>query len=57
MFSMGIAMLMFALLIGKVELSPLYYPLLLTSMTWTFFLLALLCSLGVFASLARGPMR
>jgi MFS family permease len=57
MFSMGIAMLIFALLIGKVELSPLYYPLLLKSMTWIFFLLALLCSLGIFASLARGPMR
>jgi EmrB/QacA subfamily drug resistance transporter len=57
MFSMGIAMLIFALLIGKVQLSPLYDPLFLKSMKWTFSILALLCGLGIFASLARGRMR
>ncbi|SEM10327.1 drug resistance transporter, EmrB/QacA subfamily [Syntrophus gentianae] len=57
MFSMGIAMLIFALFIGTVQLSPLTYPLLLKSMKWTFVLLALLCGLGIFASLARGRMR
>ncbi|OPY84269.1 MAG: Multidrug resistance protein stp [Syntrophus sp. PtaU1.Bin208] len=57
MFSMGIAMLIFALFIGTVQLSPLTYPLLLKSMKWTFVLLTLLCGLGIFASLARGRMR
>jgi EmrB/QacA subfamily drug resistance transporter len=57
MFSMGIAMLIFALFIGKVQLSPLYYPLFLKSMKVTFTILALLCGLGIFASLARGRMR
>ena len=57
MFSMGIAMLIFALFIGKVQLSPLYYPLFLKGMTVTFSILALLCGLGIFASLARGRMR
>jgi len=57
MFSMGIALLIFALVIGKVQIAPLYYPLLLKSMKMVFSLLTVLCFLGIFASLARGRMR
>jgi len=57
MFSMGIAMLIFALFIGKAQISPLTYPLFLKSMKMTLSLLAILCFLGIFASLARGRMR
>jgi EmrB/QacA subfamily drug resistance transporter len=56
MLSMGIAMLIFALLIGEVQITPLYYPLLLKSMKMAFSLLTVLCFLGIFASLARGRM-
>jgi EmrB/QacA subfamily drug resistance transporter len=57
MFSMGIALLIFALIIGKVQITPLYYPLLLQSMKMAFSILSVLCFLGIFASLARGRMR
>ena len=57
MFSMGIAMLIFALVIGKVQITPVYYPLLLKSMKLAFSILTVLCFLGIFASLARGRMR
>jgi len=57
MFSMGIALLIFALIIGKVQITPLYYPLLLQSMKMAFSILSILCFLGIFASLARGRMR
>jgi len=57
MFSMGIAMLIFALFIGKAQISPPTYPLFLKSMKMTLSLLAILCFLGIFASLARGRMR
>jgi hypothetical protein len=54
MLSMGIALLIFALLIGEVQITPRYYPLLLKSMRTAFSLLTVLCFLGIFASLARG---
>jgi len=54
MFSMGIALLIFALVIGRVQIAPPYYPLLLRSMKLAFSILAVLCFLGIFASLSRG---
>jgi EmrB/QacA subfamily drug resistance transporter len=56
-FSMGIAMLMFALQIGRVEITPEYYPAFLESMRTSFIIFALLCFGGIFASLARGKVR
>jgi hypothetical protein len=57
MFSMGIAMLTFALFMGQAEISPALYPLLLKAVktAWTIF--GALCVAGIFASLARGNLR
>ncbi|MCX6269869.1 MAG: MFS transporter, partial [Bacteroidetes bacterium] len=55
--SMGIAMMVFALVIGKVKITPECYPLFLKSTHIAFTIFAILCLLGVFASLARGKLR
>jgi MFS family permease len=55
--SMGIAMLVFAVFIGKMSITPNTYPLFLKSVRIAFFIFAVLCSVGVFASLARGKLR
>ena len=54
--SMGITMLLFALYIGRVEITPEYYPLFQQSMKMSFIIFAALCFGGVFASLARGKV-
>ena len=54
---MGIVMLMFALYIGRVEITPEYYPLFHESMRISFIILAILCFGGIFVSLARGKVR
>ena len=55
--SMGITILIFSVYIGKVRITPEYYPLFLrcTKMAFTFF--TVLCVGGTFASLARGKVR
>jgi EmrB/QacA subfamily drug resistance transporter len=55
--SMGIAMLMFALYVGRVEITPESYPFFLQSMKTCFIIFAILCFGGIFASLARGKVR
>jgi len=55
--SMGVAMLMFALYIGRVEITPEHYPLFLESMKTSFIIFAVLCFGGIFASVARGKIR
>ena len=57
MLSMGIVMLMFATYIGRVQITPEYYPLFLRSMKTAFTIFAVLCFGGIFASLARGKIR
>jgi len=57
MLSMGIAMLIFAIFIGRVEISPEYYPVFVKSLKVAFTIFASLCFGGIFASLARGKMR
>lgn len=57
MFSMGIAMSIFAIYIGKVQIVPQYYSLFLTGMKTAFIVFAVLCFFGIFASLARGKVR
>jgi hypothetical protein len=54
---MGITMLTFALYIGRVEITPEYYPLFQQSMKISFIIFAALCFGGIFASLARGNVR
>ena len=53
MLSMGIAILVFSLFIGNVQISPSNYPALLTSITTVFTICTILCFIGIFASLAR----
>jgi len=55
--SMGVAMLMFTLYIGRVQITPEYYPLFQQSMKTSFIIFAVLCFGGIFASLARGKVR
>jgi EmrB/QacA subfamily drug resistance transporter len=54
MFSMGIAMLLFALFIGRAEIRLINYPQFLVSVKTAFTIFALLCFVGIFFSLARG---
>jgi MFS family permease len=57
MLSMGFATSLFAIVVGRVEITPFYYPLFLASVRLAFVVLAVLCFLGIFASLARGKVR
>ena len=57
MLSMGIVMLVFAVAIGNVQITPEYYPMFLQSMQISFVVFSILCVFGVFASLARGKVR
>jgi EmrB/QacA subfamily drug resistance transporter len=52
--SMGIATLIFALYLGQVVIMPKVYPQFLASLKPAFATFAVLCFVGVFASLARG---
>jgi EmrB/QacA subfamily drug resistance transporter len=56
MFSMGITMLIFAVIIGNQTISQASNPLLLRSTKVIFFILAVICFGGIFASLARGKV-
>lgn len=52
--SMGIALLIFAVYIGRVEITPTQYPALLTSIQTAFIVFTILCFIGIFASFRRG---
>ena len=54
MFGLGIAMLLLALYIGRVQITHEYYLLFLKSAKTAFAIFAVLCFGGIFASLARG---
>jgi hypothetical protein len=54
MFSMGMTLLLFALYIGRAQITPENYQLFLKSMKTAFAISAVLCSAGIFASIARG---
>ena len=51
--SMGIAILIFSLLIGRVQIMPEQYPALIQSIQTTFIIFTVLCFVGIFTSLAR----
>ncbi|HSQ34375.1 MAG TPA: MFS transporter, partial [Candidatus Binatia bacterium] len=57
MLSMGIATLVFSLLIGKAQITPSSYPLFLKSVKTAFVIFSALCGAGFFFSLARGRVR
>jgi EmrB/QacA subfamily drug resistance transporter len=54
MMSAGVTMLIFSLFLGRSAIVPDLYPVFLVAVRTAFVLYALLCTLGVFASLARG---
>lgn len=56
MLSMGIAMMILAIVTGPVVITPEYYPQFITSMRYAFTLFTVFCIVGVFASLARGKV-
>jgi hypothetical protein len=57
MFSMGVAMLVFAVYIGRAQITPENYPLFLRSAKTAFIIFTALCFGGIFASLSRGKVR
>jgi len=54
MFSMGVATTILSVYVGKAEISPESYPLLLRSIKTTFLVSACLSLFGILASLSRG---
>jgi hypothetical protein len=54
MFSLGIAMLLISLLVGRVQVTPQYYSSFITSLQAAFAIFTALCFGGIFASMARG---
>jgi EmrB/QacA subfamily drug resistance transporter len=57
MLSMGIVMLIIAVTMGRVAITPEYYPEFLKGMKASFIIFSVLCFVGIFASLARGKVR
>ncbi|UCF95249.1 MAG: MFS transporter, partial [Desulfobacterales bacterium] len=57
MLSMGIATLIFALFIGRAQITPQAYPVLIKSVKAAFSIFAGLCLAGIFFSLSRGQLR
>ncbi len=57
MFSMGMVMLIFAIYLGRVQITPEYYVPFLSSLNTAFIIFTVLCFGGIFASLARGKVR
>ncbi|MDY7038041.1 MAG: MFS transporter [Thermodesulfobacteriota bacterium] len=57
MVSMAIATLVFSIFIGRVQISPEKYPLLIKSISVAFIIFSILCFLGIFLSMTRGNLR
>ncbi|MFA4838459.1 MAG: MFS transporter [Candidatus Neomarinimicrobiota bacterium] len=56
MLSMGIVMLIISMMIGRVKITPVFYPSFLTSMKIAFAVFSAFCLGGIFCSLARGKV-
>ncbi|MCX5996491.1 MAG: MFS transporter [Chloroflexi bacterium] len=57
MFSLGIAMLLISLLVGRVQVTPEVYPQFILSLQIALAIFTALCIGGIFASMARGKTR
>jgi EmrB/QacA subfamily drug resistance transporter len=57
MLSMGIATLVFALFIGRIQITPEHYPVFIHSVKTAFIVFSSLCVSGIYFSLYRGPIR
>jgi hypothetical protein len=54
---MGIATVLFAVLIGREQITPGLHDEFMTAVTLAFGIFTVLCFLGIWASLARGRLR
>lgn len=52
-FSMGLALMVFAIFIGHVQITPQQYPALLQSIHYVFLITTVLCFVGIFAAMVR----
>ncbi|MBW1802367.1 MAG: MFS transporter, partial [Deltaproteobacteria bacterium] len=57
MLSMGVAMMIFSIVIGNVRITPGLYPLFIKSAKIALAISGTLCFFGIFSSLARGRIR
>jgi len=57
MLSLGIAMTIFSIVIGRVQISPENHMQLMTSVQIAFGIFAVLCLAGIYFSMARGKVR
>jgi EmrB/QacA subfamily drug resistance transporter len=57
MSSMGIAMMIFSIFIGKAKITPANYPEFIVSIRTAFLIFAILCFIGIFFSLARNKSK
>jgi MFS family permease len=57
MLSMGIAMMILSVYIGRQQITPATYPGFMTGMRTGFIIFSILCVLGIFASLARNSKK
>jgi len=57
MASMAIAMVVFAVFIGREQITPANYDLFLKSVKLSFLIFAALCAVGIFFSFSRGELR
>jgi EmrB/QacA subfamily drug resistance transporter len=55
-FSLALVLLIFSIFIGKVQITPEYYTLFIKAMRIAFIISAILCFVGIFASIARGKI-
>lgn len=57
MLSMGVAMMIISVMLGRVEIAPSVLDELMSAMSLGFMIFAVMCGIGVFFSLARGDIR
>ena len=57
MSSMGIVMLIFSIIIGRIKITPEVYPLFINALKITFYIFTGFCVFGVYASLKRGKIK
>ena len=55
--SMGMATVLFAVFVGRVQITPEYHPQFLASVRTSFIIGSIVCFAGIFISLARGKVR
>ncbi|MFC1905721.1 MFS transporter [Chloroflexota bacterium] len=57
LMSMGVAMVIFSIFMGRADITPEYYPQLVQSYRTIFIIISVLCFAGIFVALAGGNVR